>query len=118
MTTLLEHPTGVRSAGAKASLTTSRRARRKLLPGRATWYLDGAMPSTASQSFKFKKHDHIGALAAEQDTQFLQSCFVDTGAYEVGAGRRRQSCNYCWPYWNWKICNPTDVGIAARQPGG
>ena len=41
------------------------------------------MPSTASQSFKFKKHDHIGALAAEQDTQFLQSCFVDTGAYEL-----------------------------------
>ena len=27
--------------------------------------------------------DHIGALAAEQDTQFLQSCFVDTGAYAL-----------------------------------
>ena len=47
------------------------------------WYPDGAMPSTASQSFKFKQHDHIGALAAEQDTQFLQSCFVDTGAYDL-----------------------------------
>ena len=41
------------------------------------------MPSAASQSFKFKKHDHIGALAAEQDTQFLESCFVDTGAYAL-----------------------------------
>ena len=40
------------------------------------------MPST-SHSFKFKKHDRIGALAAEQDSQFLQSCFVDTGAYEL-----------------------------------
>ena len=52
-------------------------------PRTAKWYPDSAMPSTASQSFKFKKHDHIGALAAEQDTQFLQSCFVDTGAYEL-----------------------------------
>ena len=41
------------------------------------------MPSTSLRSFRFKKHDHIGALAAEQDTQFLESCFVDTGAYEL-----------------------------------
>ena len=41
------------------------------------------MPNVVAPSFKFKKHDHIGALAAEQDAQFLQSCFVDTGAYEL-----------------------------------
>ena len=45
--------------------------------------LPDGMPNVVAQSFKFKKHDHIGALAAEQDAQFLQSCFVDTGAYEL-----------------------------------
>lgn len=33
--------------------------------------------------FKFKKHDHVGTMAAEQDTEFLPSCFVDTGAYDL-----------------------------------
>jgi len=27
----------------------------------------------------FRKHDLIGSAAAEDDNQFLQDCFVDTG---------------------------------------
>lgn len=29
--------------------------------------------------FKFRKNDHIGVASAEQDTEFLRQCFVDTG---------------------------------------
>jgi hypothetical protein len=29
--------------------------------------------------FIFRKHDNVGAAAAENDTQFLSDCFVDTG---------------------------------------
>ena len=38
----------------------------------------------ASQSeFRFRKTDTIGAASAEDDTEFLETCFVDTGDYEV-----------------------------------
>ena len=29
--------------------------------------------------FVFRKHDNVGAAAAEHDSQFLDACFVDTG---------------------------------------
>lgn len=36
--------------------------------------------STSPQSkFRFKKHDNIGVSDAEEDQNFLHSCFVDTG---------------------------------------
>ena len=30
-------------------------------------------------TFVFRKHDEIGAAAAEDDAQYLEDCFVDTG---------------------------------------
>ena len=33
--------------------------------------------------FKFRKTDTIGAASAEDDTEFLETCFVETGDYEV-----------------------------------
>ena len=33
--------------------------------------------------FKFKKTDTVGAASAEDDTTFLQSCFIETEDYEV-----------------------------------
>ncbi len=33
--------------------------------------------------FKFKRTDHIGAVAAEQDNEFLKNCFIDTGDLSV-----------------------------------
>lgn len=33
----------------------------------------------AHDAFIFRKHDDIGAAAAEEDIQFLEECFVDTG---------------------------------------
>ena len=36
------------------------------------------MPKKAS-TFKFRKTDRIGAAGAEEDGEFLQACFVDTG---------------------------------------
>lgn len=33
--------------------------------------------------FKFKKTDHIGAASAEQDSEFLKNCFIDTGDLDV-----------------------------------
>ena len=32
-----------------------------------------------SGEFKFRKHDNIGAAAAEQDTKYLYECFIDNG---------------------------------------
>lgn len=32
--------------------------------------------------FVFRKHDNVGAAAAEDDSQFLDECFVDTGEIE------------------------------------
>ena len=41
-------------------------------------------PGTKSTEnhFVFKKHDDIGAAAAEDDSLFLADCFVDTGDLE------------------------------------
>ena len=33
----------------------------------------------SSGSFRFSKNDTIGAPAAEDDHEYLQTCFVDTG---------------------------------------
>ena len=32
-----------------------------------------------TSSFKFRRTDRIGAAGAEEDREFLDSCFVDTG---------------------------------------
>ncbi len=37
----------------------------------------------SSRQFRFRKHDTIGAAAAEDDSSFLESCFVDTGDLSV-----------------------------------
>lgn len=37
------------------------------------------MPKLNRSQFKFRKHDSIGSEAAEQDTEFLRECFIDTG---------------------------------------
>lgn len=37
------------------------------------------MSSKSSGLFRFRKHDRIGAAAAEEDIAFLSQCFVDTG---------------------------------------
>jgi len=31
------------------------------------------------EQFAFRKHDDVGAAATEQDAQYLDECFVDTG---------------------------------------
>lgn len=36
-----------------------------------------------SDTFCFSRHDDIGAAAAEDDSEFLDSCYVDTGDLEV-----------------------------------
>ena len=38
-----------------------------------------ASSSSSQNKFRFKKHDNIGVSDAEQDQNFLYSCFVDTG---------------------------------------
>jgi hypothetical protein len=35
-----------------------------------------------NNTFVFRKHDSIGSAAAEEDVQFLEECFVDTGDLE------------------------------------
>lgn len=35
--------------------------------------------SQGSGKYKFRKHDQIGAASAEQDSRFLEQCFVDNG---------------------------------------
>ena len=32
-----------------------------------------------NEGFVFRKHDSIGSAAAEEDSQFLEECFIDTG---------------------------------------
>lgn len=34
-------------------------------------------------TFRFRRHDRIGATAAEQDLEFLEACFIDTGDLEL-----------------------------------
>ena len=38
----------------------------------------------ANQSeFKFRKADTVGAASAEDDAAFLETCFVETGDYQI-----------------------------------
>ncbi len=41
------------------------------------------MPNIAKQDFVFKKHMSVGEADAENDKQFLESCFVDIGDFEI-----------------------------------
>lgn len=41
------------------------------------------MAKTRQTEFKFRKTDTIGAASAEEDIEFLQTCFVETEDYEV-----------------------------------
>ena len=41
------------------------------------------MAKAAQSEFKFRKTDTIGAASAEDDGQFLQTCFVETEEYEA-----------------------------------
>jgi len=36
-----------------------------------------------TKQFKYKKHMSIGAMSAEEDSHFLQECFIDTGDFEI-----------------------------------
>lgn len=36
-----------------------------------------------AEEFRFTRHDEIGAAAAEDDTEFLKACYVDTGDIDV-----------------------------------
>lgn len=37
----------------------------------------------AESEFKFRKHGNIGAHGAEEDTEFLEHCFVDNGHLDL-----------------------------------
>jgi len=39
--------------------------------------------ATGADEFRFRDHDQIGAADADQDSEFLNHCFVDTGALAV-----------------------------------
>ena len=41
------------------------------------------MAITAPSEFKFRRADNIGAASAEEDTEFLKDCFVQTEAYDI-----------------------------------
>ena len=41
------------------------------------------MLKASSTEFKFRKSDNIGAASAEEDTEFLRTCFVQTDEYEA-----------------------------------
>ena len=41
------------------------------------------MAKTYQSEFRFRKTDTIGAASAEDDTEFLNTCFVETGDYEI-----------------------------------
>ena len=41
------------------------------------------MARTTRSEFKFRKSDTIGAASAEEDTEFLKQCFVETDEYEI-----------------------------------
>lgn len=41
------------------------------------------MAKQSSSEFRFRKTDTIGAAAAEEDGQFLEQCFVNTGEYDI-----------------------------------
>ena len=44
------------------------------------------------QEFMFTKHDDIGSAAAEDDYEFLQDCFVDTGDIDVLSNCDNSKC--------------------------
>jgi len=44
---------------------------------------DVSVGKRSSGKFRFRKHDNIGAPAAEDDAHFLKACFVDTGDLTV-----------------------------------
>lgn len=37
----------------------------------------------SDSTFRFRRHDRIGAAAAEQDDEFLRECFIDTGDLQM-----------------------------------
>lgn len=39
----------------------------------------GKIDTSGEGTFVFRKHDNVGSAAAEEDVQFLDDCFVDTG---------------------------------------
>ena len=41
------------------------------------------MAKATHSEFKFRKSDTIGAASAEDDTEFLEKCFVETDEYEI-----------------------------------
>ena len=41
------------------------------------------VPKTRQSEFRFRKTDTIGAASAEEDIEFLKTCFVETDEYEV-----------------------------------
>ena len=41
------------------------------------------MEKTSQSEFKFRRSDTIGAASAEEDTDFLRECFVQTDDYDV-----------------------------------
>ncbi|MCD6475549.1 MAG: hypothetical protein J7K85_04695 [Anaerolineaceae bacterium] len=41
------------------------------------------MSKRSSSSFRFRRSDHIGAADAEHDTDYLSTCFVDTGDLHI-----------------------------------
>jgi polynucleotide 5'-kinase involved in rRNA processing len=41
------------------------------------------MTKLNKQQFRFRKHETIGTEGAEEDREFLSSCFVDTGDFSV-----------------------------------
>ena len=44
------------------------------------------------EKFRFKTTDHIGAAAAEDDSEFLEACFVDTGHLAILADHQDNRC--------------------------
>lgn len=41
------------------------------------------MAKRSDSEFRFRKTDRIGAASAEDDNEFLETCFLETGDYEV-----------------------------------
>lgn len=46
------------------------------------------MAKVNPSEFKFRKTDTIGSASAEEDTEFLKGCFVETDEYDVLKKRR------------------------------
>jgi len=48
--------------------------------------------SNYNQEFKFKKHEKIGYVDAQEDISFLEECFVDTGELDILADTMKPEC--------------------------